>query len=155
MGVSERLWWTGSETCRTDEDGGTRIKLQIRDAPRASWEESRYSRHTRLQSDFSFSFTLLRIDAVKAQPAELFYFSCPWHKRRPDQCCAWTRSVNDRSWTRSYFGWTWTECTYFCLRNFIVNMFIVNTFDQNKTNYFRQKHLYTKHAARHHQTNTD
>lgn len=52
MGVSERLWWTGSETCRTDEDGGTRIKLQIRDAPRASWEESGYSRHTRLQKWF-------------------------------------------------------------------------------------------------------
>ena len=30
--------------------------------------------------------------------------------------------MNDRSWTRSYFGRTWTERTYFCLMNVIVNV---------------------------------
>ena len=33
--------------------------------------------------------------------------------------------MNDRSWTRSYFGRTWTECTVFCLMNIIVNAFIL------------------------------
>ena len=41
------------------------------------------------------------------------------------QRCAWTHSMNDRSWTRSYFGWTWTERTVFCLMNVIVNAFIL------------------------------
>ena len=43
----------------------------------------------------------------------------------PIQCCAWTRSVNDRSWTCSYFGRTWTERMYFCPMNVIVNVFIL------------------------------
>ena len=41
------------------------------------------------------------------------------------QCCGWTCSMNDRSWPRSYFRQTWTERTYFCLMNIIVNELIV------------------------------
>ena len=34
-----------------------------------------------------------------------------WRTASPSQCCAWTRSLNDSSWTRSYFRRTWTERT--------------------------------------------
>ena len=44
---------------------------------------------------------------------------------RNNQCCAWARSMNDRSWTRSYFGQTWTERTVFYLMKVTVNAFIL------------------------------
>ena len=39
--------------------------------------------------------------------------------------------MNDRSWTCSYFGWTWTECTVLCLMNIIVNTFILGYVNGN------------------------
>lgn len=39
MEATERLQWTGSETYQMDEDGGTRIRLQISDVSQSPPEE--------------------------------------------------------------------------------------------------------------------